>query len=119
MITFKPAVKGYRAHWEIEEPKMTELLTEQFENRSGLSVAIGTDLASTPVQEVFHQGEPVVIILPEGRWRTDFSADGVSWYNVSALASNGAMRINFILDGEKFPRRWVRYAKVIRSRKTK
>lgn len=113
MTKFVEAVEGYKAHWEVSEPAMTQLLTEQFQDRSGLFVSVVAIPGTMPAQELFHQGEPVVVLLPIGVWTIEFSSNGSDWRMISSVTSEHlGLRLNYILDGHTFPRRWARYSKL-------
>ena len=115
MITFKEATEGYQAHWEVSDPEITEILTEQFENRTGLFVSTINKPGTMPAQDMFHQGDRVVILLPLGDWKREFSYDGSNWYTVDPISSQFAgRRLNYILDGQTpFPKRWAKYTKIV------
>jgi len=119
MTTFKESVEGYRAHWEVSDPSMTRIDVQQFENRSSLLVTTSGP-AGILEQVLFPQGDPVVIIVPEGNWKIEFSRDGVKYYEpammplVSVMTENGpGTRLNKIIDGmTPFPPIWERFSKV-------
>lgn len=110
-ITFVPEVEGYLAHWEVIQPDMTQLLTEQFENRTGLFISVIAAPGTMADQDIIHDGM-VVIVLPLGKWDLELSYDGKQWIPVSGVESKGnGIRINYHLNGSPFPRWWGRYTK--------
>ncbi len=118
MKTFHPVdpKTGTAAYWEIQEPSAVTIETDQFANRSGLSVKL-QNAGGVGMVESFGKDGFVAIVLPTGSWQYERSDDGHRWSKVTILDSFPGRPnavVNLILDGPQtpYPRVWGRYTKI-------
>ena len=117
-ITQVPKTKDNVAYWNVEDPSIIKIETEQFVNRSGVKLILTNNKGTLSVH-TFKQGDPVVIVLPVGTWKLETSSNGNKYNFVTNLHSvllpntgKPSQTVNITLDGQDFPVTYWKYSKI-------